>query len=120
MGAPINNTNGLGNSGGKKGISGRKSAYQEMATAELLNEIFFKEFHLENIKNKIEKGTYSLKDLLLMRALQGNDRIILGIFNRIFPDKINLNTNYNYGRKSYDPMPDEDLNRLTGLFSDKE
>ena len=85
MGAPEGNTNAEGNIGGR-----RKSAYQEMADAEALHEMFFGQQDKIEILEKIKKGKYSLKDILISKAFGGNEKILVAIFKKIFPDSLNI------------------------------
>lgn len=85
MGASQGNQHALGNKGG-----GRKSAYQEKADAEALFEMFFDEFSKEDIEKKIDAGKYSLKDILISKGLSGDTKILIAIFNKVFPANINI------------------------------
>ena len=82
MAAPFGNKNAAGNRGG-----GRKSAYQEYADAELLHEMFFNEISREEVQKKLASGKYSLKDLFVSKAFAGNDRALLALFHKAFPDE---------------------------------
>ena len=115
MAAPKGNKNAIGNKGG-----GRKSAYEEMAVAEVLNDIFFREFNLDQLKARIDSGSYSVIDLFILKGLKGDVRIMTSVFNRIFPDKINLHTNSVYGRKSTEKLQDEELDRIMKIFNTSE
>ncbi|RJQ36871.1 hypothetical protein C4552_03215 [Candidatus Parcubacteria bacterium] len=83
MGAPLGNRNGSG----AKGRSGRKSAYQERADAALLWDLFRDDLSVQDIRTKMASGRYSLKDVMISRAHAGNDRLLLAIFQKIFPDQ---------------------------------
>ena len=89
MGAPEGNKNAVGNKGG-----GRKSAYQEKANAELLHEMFFTPQDREEIQAKLKTGKYSLKDLFVSKGYAGNERVLLALFNKNFPDDL-LAAEYN-------------------------
>ena len=69
MAAPQNNTNALGNSGGKQGRSGRPSAYVEKNTANLLRDIFYNPYNKKELQKKIKSGTYSLEEMLIYKRL---------------------------------------------------
>ena len=88
MGAPFGNQNGIGNKGG-----GRKSAYQEMADAKTLHDLFFKPENKAKLKKLLDSGTYSLKDMIQFKAFGGDTRILSEIFRKIFPDSINMQVN---------------------------
>lgn len=70
-----------GNKGG-----GRKSAYQEQADAKMLWEMFFGLQSKEEIQKKLKGGKYSLKDVFVSKAFAGNERILVEIFKKLFPD----------------------------------
>lgn len=76
--------------GGKPGNrgGGRKSAYQEKADAELLAKMFFEKLDKEEVRAMLATGKYSLKDVFLSKGFTGNDRVLLAIFNKLFPDKL--------------------------------
>ncbi|MCK4522392.1 MAG: hypothetical protein KAU20_07505 [Nanoarchaeota archaeon] len=82
MPAPLGSKNALGNKGG-----GRKSAYQEKADAEVLHEMFFGLVKGRSIKKKIKTGNYSLKDKFVEQCYEGNQKILIEIFKKIFPEK---------------------------------
>ena len=85
---------GVGNPGNKGG--GRKSAYQERANADFLAELFFKQHTKEEIGNMLKKGKYSVSDVMLTKAFSGDMRAILPIFNKLFPDTINMRTGFEF------------------------
>ena len=70
-----------------KGRSGRKSAYQEKADAELLWQMFFGELSRDEVQNKLKSGKYSLKDVWISKGFTGNERVLIEIFRKLFPDK---------------------------------
>jgi len=86
MGARKGSNN--GSSGGKKGRSGRKSAYQEKADAKMLHKMFFDIIDKEDIKKMVQSGKYSIKDSFMAKAFSGSERHQLAMFNKLFPDKI--------------------------------
>lgn len=91
MGASAGNQNAVGNSGGKKGLSGRKSAYQENADASLLREMFLQPMSRDEVQAKLKSGKYSLKDIFVSKGYAGNERVLLALFNKNFPDDLLLN-----------------------------
>lgn len=76
-------SNPRGNPGNKGG--GRKSAYQERADADFLAKMFFEEHTKEEIENMIKENR-SISKTMLAKALAGNERFILAVFNKLFPD----------------------------------
>ncbi|MBI5804187.1 hypothetical protein HY450_03000 [Candidatus Pacearchaeota archaeon] len=104
---------GIGNPNNRGGR--RKSAYQEMADAQALNEMFFRENDIKNLKDKIERGFYSVQDIALLKALEGDVRVIAPIFNKIFPDNLNK-LNDQYQRSGSYVLSDEDEKRVFELF----
>lgn len=73
----------VGNKGG-----GRKSAYQETADAQLLWDMFNGKLSQKKIEKLMSKGRYSLKDKFVGMAFKGNERILVEIFKKLFPDKV--------------------------------
>jgi hypothetical protein len=73
-------------SGGKRKGAGRKSAYGERADAAMLWEMFFGAQDKEKISAMLKTGKYSLKDVFLSKAFAGNERILVEIFKKLFPD----------------------------------
>ncbi len=82
MAAPKGNKNAVGNRGG-----GRKSAYQEMADAKSLRDMFFSEFSIDEAREKVKSGKHSLKDAFVLKGFAGSERVLLAIFNKVFPDQ---------------------------------
>ena len=74
--------------GGVKGNrgGGRKSAFQEQADAAMLWDIFKNPTKLNDLKKRIDAGTFSVKDMMIYKALTGSERIISDVFKKLFPD----------------------------------
>ena len=68
------------------GKRGRPSAYQERANAEFLEELFFRKFDQRALQDFIDSGKYAFGDKFIEMALQGNTKVLIAIFNRIFPE----------------------------------
>jgi hypothetical protein len=83
MAAPEGNQNAIGNRGG-----GRKSAYQEGSDAALLREMFLTPMSRDEVQAKLKSGKYSLKDLFVSKGYAGNERVLLALFNKNFPDDL--------------------------------
>jgi hypothetical protein len=83
MAAPEGNQNAVGNRGG-----GRKSAYQEGSDAALLREMFLTPMSRDEVQAKLKSGKYSLKDLFVSKGYAGNERVLLALFNKNFPDDL--------------------------------
>lgn len=83
MPGALGNQNAVGNKGG-----GRKSAYQENADATLLREMFLNPMSRDEIQAKLKSGKYSLKDLFVSKGYAGNERVLLALFHKYFPDSI--------------------------------
>ena len=79
---------GVGNPGNKGGR--RPSAYQEIANAALLAEMFFGKLDREEIKAKLASGKYSLKDIWVSKGFSGNEKVLTEIFKKLFPDFKNV------------------------------
>jgi hypothetical protein len=79
----IGNQNAVGNKGG-----GRKSAYQENADAKLLREMFLNPMSRDEVQSKLKSGKYSLKDLFVSKGYAGNERVLLALFHKYFPDDL--------------------------------
>ena len=80
MAAPKGNTNAVGNPGG-----GRKSAFQEKADAAFLANFFFEQHTDDEIREMI-KGGRSVAKQMLAKAIGGNEKYTLAVFNKLFPD----------------------------------
>lgn len=81
MAAPFGNKNAVGNKGG-----GRKGALIEMNNAQILHDMFFTDKGKEEIIAKLKTGKYSLKDVFIQKGFAGNERVLLTLFNKNFPD----------------------------------
>ena len=76
-----------GNPGNKGG--GRKSAYQEQADAKTLAKMYFDAKGADELQKRIESGgKFSIKDRHMLNALEGDQKAITPIFQKLFPDKI--------------------------------
>ena len=73
--------------------TGRRSAFQQLARPEVLYEMFFREYDIDELRDKIKSGVYSVKDIFLYKALSGSDRAIIALFNKVFPNNINIQRN---------------------------
>ena len=87
MGLPKGTNNGVV---GKKGRSGRKSAYQELADAKRLHELWFGEWNLEQLQELIESGTYSPEMRMQLWLMKGNTRLMEAMLSKIYADKSEL------------------------------
>jgi hypothetical protein len=86
MPGAIGNQNAVGNKGG-----GRKSAYQENADASMLREMFLTPMSRDEVQAKLKSGKYSLKDLFVSKGYAGNERVLLALFHKYFPDDLLVN-----------------------------
>ena len=68
------------------GKRGRPSAYQEKSNADFLEEMFFRKYDRDELQKYIESGKYALGDKFVEMALQGNTKVLVAIFNKIFPE----------------------------------
>lgn len=85
MAAPKGSHNAKGNKGG-----GRKSAYEERKDASFLWDIWLHPLKVDEINARIKKHECSISDLFIAKALNGSETVIMGIFNKLFPDSLNL------------------------------
>ena len=85
MGAPIGNKNAKGNPGGKKGRSGRKSYVQEKANYDALYDMWFKKHSMAELKNNIRNNKITMADVMLYKALQGDQNLLIHLFNKVYP-----------------------------------
>jgi len=74
---------------------GRKSAYQERADAKMLWDMFFDEHDVNTIREKFKTGKYSIKEIFVSKAFAGNEKFILAMFNKIFPNETIFSGNPN-------------------------
>ena len=78
----------VGNKGG-----GRASAFEEVQNAIWHADKWEVDSDVPSLQAKLKSGKYSVRDVFLAKALQGNERI-LGIFaNKLLPDLIDHTTN---------------------------
>lgn len=82
MGAAKGNQNAKGNPGG-----GRNSAYEESMMADLLKDAFFGGVDTDALAKEMKGKKLKLFQLTLARAIK-NDRILLELFKKLYPDKI--------------------------------
>lgn len=102
MGAPGGNHNAAGNSGGKKGRSGRKSAYQETADANRLWRHWTDPAHINALLEKSRKHQeLSCEEMVEIRAALKSDSLAGKMFDKLYPDNMNV-----------DIVGQEDLRRI--------
>lgn len=78
---------------GKKGRSGRKSLKDELAAYHVAQEILLKKWDLEEIdkivvKLKTRKGRLSVREVMIVKALGGNETIIKAVWDKFAPTKL--------------------------------
>jgi hypothetical protein len=71
---------------GVRGRSGRKGALVEQNNAQMLYDMFFGDQEKNETLEKLKTGKYSLKDVFVSKAYSGNERFLLALFNKNFPD----------------------------------
>lgn len=67
---------------------GRWSAYKELAEARGLQEVWDRQYPKEYVRFLEEKDSLSPKELFLMKLLQGNEKFLLEVFQKVYPTKI--------------------------------
>ena len=67
--------------------TGRKSMKREKATLDLLESVLFNKINEKKLRSYIKKGKYSIFDRFLLRSIEGQDKYLIAIFNKVFPDK---------------------------------
>lgn len=77
---------------GVKGRSGRGTIKQEYRDQAALVDMYFNEHSQEEIESKIRKGKFSIKDRHTLNAMEGDQKAINPIIQKIFPDKIENKT----------------------------
>jgi hypothetical protein len=100
MGLPKGTNNG---NHGAEGRSGRKSAYQENADAAMLREMFTVPMSRDEVQAKLKSGKYSLKDLFVSKGYAGNERVLLALFHKYFPDDLLVNRQPDMGEDGLAP-----------------
>lgn len=75
---------------GKKGRSGRKGAYVELANARKLNELYFEKQDQGQIETDIKAGKFSIMQRHILNAMEGDQKAITPIFQKLFPDSIEV------------------------------
>lgn len=75
---------------GKKGRSGRKSAYAEHAAARDAQSLFFDEQSQEALEQKIRSGKFSIKDRFVLTAMEGDAKILSNLSNKALPDVLKV------------------------------
>jgi|ERR1051326_2644104 hypothetical protein len=75
---------------GKKGKSGRKSAFQELKMAQRLHAIWTDPKTINEIRERIKNGTASVEDVFVMKGLQEDTRPLIEIFKKLHPDTLDI------------------------------
>jgi len=115
MGLPKGTNNG---NHGAEGRSGRKSAYQENADATLLREMFLNPMSRDEIQAKLKSGKYSLKDLFVSKGYSGNERVLLALFHKYFPDDLLANRQPDEGEEGITPDAVKSVDDVMNLIQD--
>ena len=71
---------------GKEGRSGRKTLAEELKMGNWLVEIVQSETDVGELEAKISSKKYSGKDVIKLKILKGNDRILNTTMNKLVPD----------------------------------
>jgi hypothetical protein len=90
MAAPKGNKNAVGNSGGKKKRSGRKTVIVEFANAQRLWRIWTEMKDKQEIENKLRSGKYSLEEIHAIKAFGGDITALNKYFDKLYPNLNNL------------------------------
>ena len=115
MGLPKGTNNG---NHGAEGRSGRKSAYQENADATLLREMFLHPMSRDEIQAKLKSGKYSLKALFVSKGYSGNERVLLALFHKYFPDDLLANRQTDGGEDGKAPDAVKSVDDVMALIED--
>jgi len=71
---------------GKKGRSGRKSAYQEHLDAQQHYQAWTLPQDVEELEKRIKSKKYSVWDVFLLKALKADPRILAKYSDKVMPD----------------------------------
>lgn len=78
----------VGNKGG-----GRASAFEELKNAVWHVDKWEVDSDVPALQAKLKTGKYSVRDVFLAKALQGNERVLSIFANKLLPDLIDHTTN---------------------------
>lgn len=73
---------------GVKGRSGRKTIREEFKAMREAEKIFFDEHDQEAIEEKIRSGRFSIKDRLILNAMEGDTATVLKTYSKAVPDLV--------------------------------
>jgi len=82
VGAPKGSKNALGNKGG-----GRKSAYDEMADAQVLTDIWEGKFTKKELEDLVRSGKYGAKHIFAAKCMSGDERMLSKLLDKLFANK---------------------------------
>lgn len=88
-----------GNPGNKGG--GRKSAFQERQEADRLHGVMFEPQDFAALSKRIHTGKYSVFDMAVFKALEGNETMLKTMFNKAFPDGLKVEGNVIWSYESF-------------------
>lgn len=77
-----------GQSGNRRG---RPTAHAEKANVEDLYRLWIDDTELAKIKAKVKSGTYSLRDMFVLKAAGGSETLLKEILKRVHPESLDLN-----------------------------
>ena len=73
---------------GVKGRSGRKTIREEFKAMKEAEKIFFDDHDQDAIEKKITSGRFSIKDRLILNAMEGDTATVLKAYHKAVPDMI--------------------------------
>lgn len=104
MDGRINNKGSLGNKGGS-----RKSLFDERKDAEWMEFVWKNEHDVEKLEKKVGSKRYSGRDVVALKLLQGNDRLMAKFMDKLVPDLSRFVDKDNNDVSMFSTMSDDQL-----------
>lgn len=102
-----------GNPGNKGGR--RPSAYEELQNAIWHHDKWEVDSDVPALQEKLKTGKYSVRDVFLAKALQGNERVLSIFANKLLPDLVDVKSD---GEKLGPTLSEEEKSALLALLNE--
>ena len=84
----------------------------------MLREMFLNPMSRDEVQAKLKSGKYSLKDLFVSKGYAGNERMLLALFHKYFPDDLLANRQPDEGEEGVAPDAVKSVDDVMNLIED--
>jgi len=84
----------------------------------MLREMFLTPMSRDEVQSKLKSGKYSLKDLFVSKGYAGNERVLLALFHKYFPDDLLANRQTDQGEEGITHDAVKNVDDVMNLIED--